>query len=541
MQRAVARCVTHRVRAMATQAAGGAGTNPPPPMGSRDAIRTHVKRADYEGYMCTALMPSHAREPMLAMRSFNLELASVRDASRGNVQTARMRMAFWRQFVAAAYEPAAGGNSHPLFKEFAGAVKAKQLSRAWLDRLIDARDADLDAPPPATLGDLERYGEMTAGSLTLLALEACGAAEDAAAEEAAVHLGRAAGITTALRALPVTARLGQRYIPTDFMHKHGLSERDLRVVLPDDVVLTADGTPLAAAVEATASALREGELRPATAAAAAAPTGSSAARRPAPTAASSPVPPSSASPRSAPGGSPFGGAPGGAGGSFGGRAGGSRTVAIRRDDDDASSSRDHPALRPRPAASAPSAPSSHSGSAPASQPPSPPLPSSPSSRSFSTSTRAFAASAGASAECSSPHHVHGPDCSNGKPEAVNGGASGATSAPGTAGGLRHFTMADLSIVKPPETAAKIAACVREMHAAATAHVAAARALSPRVSHTAVPALLTAVPLASYLHQLAHRDNFNPFACGLYPWRDRRAYGRLALQGSLFWHVLRGTY
>jgi len=107
--------------------------------------------------------------------------------------------------------------------------------------------------------------------------------------------------------------------------------------------------------------------------------------------------------------------------------------------------------------------------------------------------------------------------------------------------LRHFTLADLSIVKPPETADKIAACVRDMHAAAAAHVAAARALSPRVSHAAVPALLTAVPLATYLDLLAHRDRFNPFASGLYPWRDRRSYGRLVLQGSLFWHVLRGTY
>ena len=63
------------------------------------ALRALVYRGDADGYLCGAFMPSAARESFYVMRAFNIEVAGVRDAARGNVQTARVRLAFWRDFV----------------------------------------------------------------------------------------------------------------------------------------------------------------------------------------------------------------------------------------------------------------------------------------------------------------------------------------------------------------------------------------------------------------------------------------------------------
>lgn len=101
----------------------------------------------------------------------------------------------------------------------------------------------MDGNPPRTLADLEAYAEATAGSLLQLTLEACGAGGHPAAAAAAAHVGRAVGIANALRALPVLARQGQRYVPDDVMAAAGLSETDLAI--GDHDLASSDGRSLA--------------------------------------------------------------------------------------------------------------------------------------------------------------------------------------------------------------------------------------------------------------------------------------------------------
>jgi hypothetical protein len=73
---------------------------PPPPRGLDErALRAAVLKGDAEAGLCGAFLPASARESFFAMRAFNIELAGVRDAARGNAQAARVRLAFWRDFV----------------------------------------------------------------------------------------------------------------------------------------------------------------------------------------------------------------------------------------------------------------------------------------------------------------------------------------------------------------------------------------------------------------------------------------------------------
>ena len=76
-----------------------ASTIAPPPLLSLSALRELVRQGDVEGHLCGSFMPTAARESFYAVRALNIEVASVRDATRGNVAAARLRLGFWRSVV----------------------------------------------------------------------------------------------------------------------------------------------------------------------------------------------------------------------------------------------------------------------------------------------------------------------------------------------------------------------------------------------------------------------------------------------------------
>lgn len=115
-----------------------------------------------------------------------------------------------------------------------------QLTRYRLQQLVSAREEDLlRTEQPASLAALERYADGTAGQLLLLQLEATGLGASAAgkgtvsgehaaaAEHAAGHLGRAAGIAALLRGTHLHGSRGRVYLPADLCQQHGVSEEDV--------------------------------------------------------------------------------------------------------------------------------------------------------------------------------------------------------------------------------------------------------------------------------------------------------------------------
>lgn len=197
------------------------------------SLRERVRSIEPENYLCGSLLPSSARDSFFVMRAVNAEVASIRDATRGSASTARVRMAFWRTLIDAAFRRGGSeGDSslsavskHPLAAPLSDAVRIHSHTKRWLDRLVDARDADLDGVPPQTVLALETYAEMTHSSLLYLSLEAVGV-RDVHADHAASHIGKAAGLANVIRGLPVHARLGQRYMPDELLEKvRGLEAR----------------------------------------------------------------------------------------------------------------------------------------------------------------------------------------------------------------------------------------------------------------------------------------------------------------------------
>jgi NADH dehydrogenase [ubiquinone] 1 alpha subcomplex assembly factor 6 len=91
--------------------------------------------------------------------------------------------------------------------------------------LYQERDAE-SGGPPETITALEQYAESTASSLLYLALEAVDV-RNTHADHCASHIGKAAGIVTAIRGLPFHLQRGLCYLPAATLADHQLTVDDV--------------------------------------------------------------------------------------------------------------------------------------------------------------------------------------------------------------------------------------------------------------------------------------------------------------------------
>lgn len=178
---------------------------------------------DRDRFLTTLFAPSDRRDALVALYSFNFEIAKTREVVREPL-LGRIRLQWWREAVDEIYrgEPV---RKHEVVEPLADAIRRFDLTRYHFDRLIEARDADLEEAPPQSLAVLERYAENTSARLVFLALEILGA-RDAASIEAGRHVGIGWALTGAIRALPVHARARRNTLPADLAAGAGLDERD---------------------------------------------------------------------------------------------------------------------------------------------------------------------------------------------------------------------------------------------------------------------------------------------------------------------------
>lgn len=181
-----------------------------------------VRRHDNDRFLTSLFAPADRREALFALSAFNLEIAKTREVV-SEPMLGQMRLQWWRDGIEAA---CTGGPVpvHAVVQPVAAAIAAHGLTRAHFDRLIDAREADLDDEPPASLECLVNYAEVTSAPLVLLGLEALGV-RDAVAAEAGRHAAIAYALAGLLRAVPHLARRNRVLLPADRLSAHGLGPR----------------------------------------------------------------------------------------------------------------------------------------------------------------------------------------------------------------------------------------------------------------------------------------------------------------------------
>ena len=137
---------------------------------SNDYCVDLVKKHDYHNYLIGLLFPSQVRGAYFTLRAYNVELALVKENALGNPLSARIRLQWWRDTVASIFK----SNEilkHPVAQPLKVCVVRYNLSRMWLERLIDSRMSDLIKTQPEALSDLEDYGEKSNSSMLYLILE----------------------------------------------------------------------------------------------------------------------------------------------------------------------------------------------------------------------------------------------------------------------------------------------------------------------------------------------------------------------------------
>jgi phytoene synthase len=185
--------------------------------------RTLVRAADKDRYLAALFLPADARPHAFALYAFNAEVAAVRERAREPL-AGEVRLQWWRDVLSG---NAAGDVArNPVAAALLDTLNRKDLPRAPLEALIEARRFDLDGGEMPTRAAFESYVRTTSSTLFDLVGRVL-ASEGAKVTVAAEPAGLAYGITGLLRAFPLHASQGQIYLPADALHEAGVDRADL--------------------------------------------------------------------------------------------------------------------------------------------------------------------------------------------------------------------------------------------------------------------------------------------------------------------------
>ncbi|WP_375172684.1 squalene/phytoene synthase family protein [Pseudooceanicola sp.] len=163
-----------------------------------------VEKGDPVRFRAAMAAPVAARGVLFPLYAFNLEVARAPWVTK-EPMIARMRLQWWRDALA---EIAAGGvvRRHEVVTPLALAVRAEDV--AVLDRLIAARDRDVEGEAFEDEAALWSYLEATGGGLIEVAARRLGGGE-----RLAPAAGRALGLAAWLMAVPALEAAGRQPLP----------------------------------------------------------------------------------------------------------------------------------------------------------------------------------------------------------------------------------------------------------------------------------------------------------------------------------------
>ena len=224
---------------------------------SLSAAAQLVHRHDRERFVTALFAPAAAREALLTLYAFNLEIARVRE----NVHEAMagmIRLQWWRDVLEGERDDEAA--RHPVAGPLLALVREQALPVVLFDLMLTAREKDLLAAPFATTAELVQYAAQSAGALCEVAVLILGA-EDEDSRQAARLVGEGAALAGLLRALPVHLGQGWMTLPHDVLQREGSSLEEAAAGRTSKDILTRIAAELARQSRLTLARARQ--LRPA--------------------------------------------------------------------------------------------------------------------------------------------------------------------------------------------------------------------------------------------------------------------------------------
>lgn len=99
-----------------------------------------VKQHDFDNYLAGLLLSKNDRGPFFAVRAFHIELALVKDQSRGNLMSGKMRFQFWRDNIDQIFSnQSISASQTPVIKALHSFVDRFSQSQRFFVRALNAR------------------------------------------------------------------------------------------------------------------------------------------------------------------------------------------------------------------------------------------------------------------------------------------------------------------------------------------------------------------------------------------------------------------
>ncbi|MCF6306250.1 MAG: squalene/phytoene synthase family protein [Rhodobacteraceae bacterium] len=167
-----------------------------------------VRLGDPDRYLAAMAAKPDAREKLLVLYAFNLEIARAPWAS-AEPMIAEMRLQWWLDAIGDIFE-GRGARGHEVLAPLAALIDAHNLPREVFDNMINARQFDIYREPHADRAAFDHYVMATSGGIMGLAARVLGG--DALAVK---HIAYGAGVANLLRAAPELIVRGCKPLPQD--------------------------------------------------------------------------------------------------------------------------------------------------------------------------------------------------------------------------------------------------------------------------------------------------------------------------------------
>ena len=192
-----------------------------------------VRLRDRDRYLCALLAPDQKRNGLLTLYAFNGEIARIRETV-SEPLLGNIRLQWWREAIEAIYEDKLVP-LHEVAQALQETIEEYHLLREPFDRLLDAREFDMQDRPPEDMEALVAYGEGTVSTLQQLAVQVLSGESGG---DAARNLGVAWSLTGLVRAVPFQASMGRTFLPNNLLKAKGLDP--LRLSPSDELNLVVE-------------------------------------------------------------------------------------------------------------------------------------------------------------------------------------------------------------------------------------------------------------------------------------------------------------
>ena len=148
-----------------------------------------LKQADPDRCRAAMFADKEVRERLLLLYAFHYELAKVPELV-SEPMIGAIRYQWWRDAIAEIYD-GKPVRQHEIALPLAALISERDIPRFWIDKLIDARERDLDPQPFSNLDEAKTYCRDTSGVLMQLAVKVAGQDPD----DKVMAAGQAWGLT----------------------------------------------------------------------------------------------------------------------------------------------------------------------------------------------------------------------------------------------------------------------------------------------------------------------------------------------------------